>query len=54
MPTSLNQVPHFTTPSQLHCNILRSMTLFYHKLCKSKIADCRLIIRLKKSLLKAS
>jgi hypothetical protein len=38
MPTSLSQVPHFTTPAQLHGTILRSMSLFYHKLCKSKIA----------------
>jgi hypothetical protein len=38
MPTSLSQVPHFTTHAQLHGTILRSMSLFYHKLCKSKIA----------------
>jgi hypothetical protein len=39
MPTSLSQIPHFTTPAQLHGNILCSMSLFYLKLCKSKIAD---------------
>jgi hypothetical protein len=49
MPTSLNQVPHFTTPAQLHGNILYSMFLFYHKLCKSKIAEAmiRANVRLK-------
>jgi hypothetical protein len=38
MPTSLSQVPHFTTQAQVHGTILRSMSLFYHTFCKSKIA----------------
>jgi hypothetical protein len=39
VPNTLSPVPHFTTPAQLYGNILRPTSLFYHKLCKSKIAD---------------
>jgi hypothetical protein len=38
MQTSLSRVPNLTTPAKRYRTILRSMSLFYRKFYKSKIA----------------